>query len=158
MVVWCVCACMHVCVCVRACVCVSLLTEPLLNMHDLDSTDVDAWKAVTNTIKTQYLQYVSARAAPYTTICLTNVFQVFVRSKWSITILWCVPRVKATFHKSFCKVVFGSPSDSHKVSVVIHNEKTKQVSSIKYLVVTIDHLLSWKDNIETLCKRTKQRI
>ena len=56
------------------------------------------------------------------------------------------------------EIVFGSPSDSHKVPIVIHNEKIQQVFSYKYLGVMIDHLLSWKDHIEFVCKKTKQRI
>lgn len=56
------------------------------------------------------------------------------------------------------EIVFGSPSDSYKSPIVIQNEKIKQVSSYKYLGVMIDHLLSWKDHIESVCKKTKQRI
>ena len=49
-------------------------------------------------------------------------------------------------------------SDSHKVPIVIHTDEIKQGVSYKYLGVIIDHLLSWKDHIDYLCKRTKQRI
>lgn len=38
-------------------------------------------------------------------------------------------------------VVFSSPSDYHKVPIVIHNGKIKQVFSYKYLGVMTDHLL-----------------
>ena len=56
------------------------------------------------------------------------------------------------------EIVFGSPSDSHKVPILIHNEKMKQVFSYKHLAVTIDHLLLWKDHIGFVGKKTKQRI
>lgn len=56
------------------------------------------------------------------------------------------------------EIAFDSPSDSHNVSFVIHNETIKQVSSYKYFGVMIDHLLFWKDHFEIICKKAKQRI
>lgn len=56
------------------------------------------------------------------------------------------------------EIIFGSTSDIHIMPVFIHNEKIRQVKKYKYLGVMIDDMLSWKDHIDTLCKRTKQRI
>ncbi len=55
--------------------------------------------------------------------------------------------------------VFGSTSDFHEVSIVIHKEKNEQVLFLQiYFGAIIDHLLSWKTHIENVCKKTKQRI
>lgn len=57
------------------------------------------------------------------------------------------------------EIVFGSTSDSHKVCIVIHNgKKTKQVFPHKYWGVVTDHLLSWTDHIEFVCRKTKQSL
>ena len=58
------------------------------------------------------------------------------------------------------EIVFGSPSDSHIVPIVINNKKKKikQVLSYRYVGVVIKYLLSWKDHIKSVCKMTKQRV
>ena len=60
--------------------------------------------------------------------------------------------------KKTAEIVFGSPPDTHSSPVIIHDEQIKQVCSFTYLGVTIDHLLSWKDHVVSLCKKTKQRL
>ena len=56
------------------------------------------------------------------------------------------------------EIIFGAPSETHRSPITIHGESINQVCSYKYLGVVIDHLLSWKDHIESLCMKTKQRI
>ena len=56
------------------------------------------------------------------------------------------------------EIVFGAPPDTHRSLITIHGEQINQVCSYTYLRVVIDHLLSWKDQIESVCKKTKQRI
>ncbi len=56
------------------------------------------------------------------------------------------------------EIIFGSRLDGCTSPVVIHNEKIRQVKMYKYLGVMVDDMLSWKDHIDTLCKRVKQRI
>ena len=51
--------------------------------------------------------------------------------------------------------VFGVSLDTHRSPITIHCEQINQVCSYKYLGVVIDHLLSWKDQIESVCKKTK---
>ena len=46
------------------------------------------------------------------------------------------------------EIVFGSPPDSHRTPILIHNETIKQVSSDKYVGVWIDLLLSWEDHVD----------
>lgn len=45
-----------------------------------------------------------------------------------------------------------------KVPFVIYNEKIKQVFSYKYFGFMIGNLLTWKDNSEFVCKKTKQNF
>lgn len=55
------------------------------------------------------------------------------------------------------KVVEGSNDndlEKRKSPSTIHTDQISQVSSYKYLGVWIDHLLSLKDHIEFVCKRT----
>ncbi len=56
------------------------------------------------------------------------------------------------------EVIFGSRLDGCTSPVIIHNEKIRQVKMYKYLGVMVDNTLSWKDHIDTLCKRVKQRV
>jgi hypothetical protein len=56
------------------------------------------------------------------------------------------------------EIIFGSISDTNVTPVFIHNRKIRQVETYKYLGVMIDNMLSWKDHIDALCNRTKQRI
>ena len=56
------------------------------------------------------------------------------------------------------EIVFGAPLEICKSPITIHSEQIDQVCSYTYLGVVIDHLLSWKDQIESVCKKTKQRI
>ncbi len=56
------------------------------------------------------------------------------------------------------EIIFGSTSDTNIMPVFIHNRKIRQVKTYKYLGVMIDNMLSWKDHIDALCNRTKQRI
>ena len=56
------------------------------------------------------------------------------------------------------EIVFGAPLEICKSPITIHSEQIDQVCSYTYLGVAIDHLLSWKDQIESVCKKTKQRI
>ena len=56
------------------------------------------------------------------------------------------------------EIIFGAPPETHRSPITIHGESINQVCSYKYLGVVIDHLLSWKDHIESLCMKTKQRI
>ena len=51
-------------------------------------------------------------------------------------------------------VVFGAPLEIHRSPIAVHSEQINQVCSYTYLVV-IDHLLSWKDQIESVCKKTR---
>ncbi len=56
------------------------------------------------------------------------------------------------------EIIFGSKPDTNITPVFIHNRKIRRVKTYKYLGVMIDNMLSWKDHIDALCKRTKQRI
>ena len=56
------------------------------------------------------------------------------------------------------EIVFGTPPEICSSPITIHSEQINQVCSYTYLGVVIDNLLSWKEQIETVCKKTKQRI
>ena len=56
------------------------------------------------------------------------------------------------------EIIFGAPLETHRSPISIHGEVINQVCSYKYLGVVVDHLLSWKDQTESLCKKTKQII
>lgn len=57
--------------------------------------------------------------------------------------------------KKIEEIVLGSQSDSHRNSVVIHNDEIKQVFSFKHYGLTTVHLFSWKDHVG---QRTKLQI
>lgn len=56
------------------------------------------------------------------------------------------------------ETVFGSPPDSHRTPCLVHTAEIRQVSSYEYLGVWIDNLIDWKDHIDSVCNKTKQRI
>ena len=56
------------------------------------------------------------------------------------------------------EIVFGNIPVNHNAPITIHGEAIEQVGSYTYLGVIVDNLLSWGDQIEAVCKKTKQRI
>ena len=56
------------------------------------------------------------------------------------------------------EIVFGSVPESHSAPITIHGEAIEQVGSYTYLGVIVDSLLSWKEQTDAVCRKTKQRI
>lgn len=56
------------------------------------------------------------------------------------------------------EIIFRSTSDTNTMAVFIRNGKIRQVKTYKYLGVMIDDILSWKDDIYSLCKNKAENL